>query len=254
MLKSTGIPTQKDLESVVPSKERLAKGPVAIMECFEKIPCNPCYTSCKRGAIKEFEDINDRPQLNVDICNGCGVCISNCPGLAIFVVDETYSETKALVKIPYEFSPLPEEGTYVTGLDREGKPVCRAKVVKVQNSKAQDRTPVVALAVPKELSMVVRCLSLDDYYSDNTIVCRCEEVTLGEIREYIRKGYQTIEEIKRISRCGMGPCQGRTCSQLILEEIAKATGQDVADLKVHTYRQPTLPIKLGLLVGGEDDE
>lgn len=254
MLKSTGIPTQKDLESVVPSKERLAKGPVAIMECFEKIPCNPCYTSCKRGAIKEFEDINDRPQLNVDICNGCGVCISNCPGLAIFVVDETYSETEALVKIPYEFSPLPEEGTYVTGLDREGKPVCRAKVVKVQNSKAQDRTPVVSLAVPKELSMVVRCLSLDDYYSDNTIVCRCEEVTLGEIREYIRKGYQTIEEIKRISRCGMGPCQGRTCSQLILEEIAKATGQDVADLKVHTYRQPTLPIKLGLLVGGEDDE
>ena len=64
MLKSTGIPTQKDLESVVPSKERLAKGPVAIMECFEKIPCNPCYTSCKRGAITEFEDINDRPQLN----------------------------------------------------------------------------------------------------------------------------------------------------------------------------------------------
>lgn len=254
MLKSTGIPTQKDLESVVPSKERLAKGPVAIMECFEKIPCNPCYTSCKRGAIKEFEDINDRPQLNVDICNGCGVCISNCPGLAIFVVDESYSDTEALVKIPYEFLPLPEEGTYVTGLDREGKPVCRAKVVKVQNSKAQDRTPVVSLAVPKELSMVVRCLSLDDYYSDNTIICRCEEVTLGEIREYIRKGYQTIEEIKRISRCGMGPCQGRTCSQLILEEIAKATGQDVADLKVHTHRQPTLPIKLGLLVGGEDDE
>ena len=180
MLKSTGIPTQKDLESVVPSKERLAKGPVAIMECFEKIPCNPCYTSCKRGAIKEFEDINDRPQLNVDICNGCGVCISNCPGLAIFVVDETYSETEALVKIPYEFSPLPEEGTYVTGLDREGKPVCRAKVVKVQNSKAQDRTPVVAIVVPKELSMVVRCLSLDDYYSDNTIVCRREEVTLGK--------------------------------------------------------------------------
>ena len=110
------------------------------------------------------------------------------------------------MKMPYEFLPLPEEGTYVTGLDREGKPVCRAKVVKVQNTKAQDRTPVVSLAVPKELSMVVRCLSLDDYYSDNTIICRCEEVTLGEIREYIRKGYQTIEEIKRISRCGMGPC------------------------------------------------
>lgn len=254
MLKSTGIATSKDLESVIPSKERLAKGPVAIMECFEKIPCNPCYTSCKRGAIKEFEDINDRPELNVDICNGCGVCISNCPGLAIFVVDETYSETEALVKIPYEFIPLPEEGSYVTGLDRAGKPVCRAKVVKVQNSKAQDRTPVVSLAVPKEFSMVVRFLSLEDYYSDNTIICRCEEVTLGEIRELIRKGYRTVDEIKRISRCGMGPCQGRTCGPLIMEEIAKATGQNVADLKVHTYRPPTLPIKLGQLVGGEDDE
>jgi len=254
MLKSTGIATPKDLESVIPSKERLTKGPVAIMECFEKIPCNPCYTSCKRGAIKEFEDINDRPELNVDICNGCGVCISNCPGLAIFVVDETYSETEALVKIPYEFIPLPEEGSYVTGLDRAGKPVCRAKVVKVQSSKAQDRTPVVSLAVPKEFSMVVRFLSLEDYYSDNTIICRCEEVTLGEIRELIRKGYRTVDEIKRISRCGMGPCQGRTCGPLIMEEIAKATGQNVADLKVHTYRPPTLPIKLGQLVGGEDDE
>ncbi len=102
--------------------------------------------------------------------------------------------------------------------------------------------------------MVVRCLSLEDYYSDNIIICRCEEVTLGEIREYIRKGYQTVEEIKRISRCGMGPCQGRTCEPLILEEIARATGKDVADLKVHSRRPPTVPIKLGRLVGGEDDE
>ncbi len=254
MLKSIGIATEKDLESVIPSKERLAKGPVAIIECFEKIPCNPCYTSCKRGAMKEFKDINDRPQIDVDICNGCGVCISHCPGLAIFVVDETYSETEALVKMPYEFLPLPEEGNFVTGLDRAGKPVCRAKVVKVQNIKAQDKTPVISLAVPKEFSMVVRCLSLEDYYSDNIIICRCEEVTLGEIREYIRKGYQTVEEIKRISRCGMGPCQGRTCEPLILEEIARATGKDVADLKVHSRRPPTVPIKLGRLVGGEDDE
>ena len=211
MLKSTGIPTEKDLESVIPSKERLSKGPVAIMECFEKIPCNPC-TSCKRGAIKEFEDINDRPQLDVDICNGCGVCISNCPGLAIFVVDETYSETEALVKISYEFLPLPEEGTFVTGLDRAGKPVCRAKVVKVQNTKAQDRTPVVSLAVPKEFSMVVRCLSLDDYYSGSYHHLPLRRGYAGRNKGTLGKGYQTVDEIKRISRCGMGPCQGRTCA------------------------------------------
>ncbi len=254
MLKSTGVPMEKDLESVIPPKERLAKGPVAIIECFERIPCNPCYTHCARGAIKEFEDINDRPQLNYDICNGCSICVSHCPGLAIFIVDETYSDTEALVKIPYELLPLPEEGTFVTGLDRGGKPICRAKVIKVQNPKFQDRTPIISLAVPKDLSMTVRFLSLEDYYDDNTIICRCEEVTLGEIRELIRKGYKTVEEIKRISRCGMGPCQGRTCQQLIMEEIAKATGEHIENIKVHTYRPPILPIKLGKIHGGEKNE
>jgi len=254
MLEKTGVPTKENIESVTPSKERLSKGPVAIIECFQEIPCNPCYTSCKKGAIKELIDINDRPILDPEKCNGCGVCISNCPGLAIFVVDESYSETEALVRIPYEFVPLPKEGSFVTGLDREGKPVCRAKVEKVLNAKAQDRTLVVSLIVPKEFSMTVRFLSLNDHYSDNTIVCRCEEITLGEIREYIRRGYQSLEEIKRISRCGMGPCQGRTCSQLVMQELASATGKRLSEVKMSAFRPPTVPIKLGQLVGGDDHE
>ncbi len=254
MLERTGVATSENLKEVTPGKERLSKGPVAIIECFQNIPCNPCYTSCKRGAIKELIDINDRPMVNFDVCNGCGVCISNCPGLAIFVVDESYSEKEALIKMPYEFLPLPKEGSYVTGLNREGKPVCRARVEKVLNTKVHDRTPVVSLVVPKELSMTVRFFSLDDYYSDNTIICRCEEVTLGEIREYIRQGYQTLEEIKRISRCGMGPCQGRTCGQLIMQELASATGKRVSEIKTFESRPPTVPVKLGQFVGGEDNE
>ncbi|MGE5676448.1 MAG: (2Fe-2S)-binding protein [Pseudomonadota bacterium] len=254
MLEITGIATPENIAEVTPSAERRAKGPVAVIECFQRIPCNPCQTACKRGAIKEFEDINDRPNIDHDRCNGCAMCVSNCPGLSIFIVDETFSEKEALVKLPYEFLPLPEEGSYVTGTDREGKPVCRAKVHKVQNTKAQDRTPIISLIVPKELSMVVRCLRIEDYYSDNTMVCRCSEVTLGEVRELIRKGYQSVDEIKRMSRAGMGPCQGRTCRQLIMQELSRATGTPMQNLRMSTFRPPAKPIKLGALVGGDDNE
>ncbi len=252
MLIKSGVPTKKDIEEITPSKERMAKGPVAVIECYQKIPCNPCYTACKFGAIKEFKDINDRPTIDYDLCTGCGQCLMKCPGLAIFIIDESYSDKEALVKIPYEFLPLPEEETYVTGLDREGKPVCRAKVIKVQ--KAKNKTNVVTLVVPKEKSMDVRFFNIEDYYSDNTIICRCEGVTLGEIRELIRSGYTTLDEIKRISRAGMGPCQGRTCRQLIMQEITKATGQNMEDMTMTTFRPPTKPIKLGSLLGGEEDE
>ncbi|MCK5596510.1 MAG: (2Fe-2S)-binding protein, partial [Candidatus Eisenbacteria sp.] len=47
----------------------------------------------------------------------------------------------------------------------------------------------------------------------DVIICRCEDVTYGEIVDVIDEGLTTTEEIKRVLRCGMGPCQGRTCSR-----------------------------------------
>ncbi|MDO7786164.1 4Fe-4S binding protein [Desulforamulus aquiferis] len=156
MLPLNGIPTPEDIAAVMPTEERLSKGPVAITECFQNIPCDPCYHSCKRGAIKAFTDINERPQIDFDKCNGCGSCMSRCPGLAIFVVDATYSDSEALVKIPYEFLPLPRVNQIVTAVNRAGEELGNAKVVKVQNTKAQDKTALVWLAVPKNLMMESR--------------------------------------------------------------------------------------------------
>lgn len=82
---------------------------------------------------------------------------------------------------------------------------------------------------------------------ENIIICRCSDVTLKEIRDLINDGYTTFEEIKRITRSGMGPCQGKTCGQLIIREIANITGQKVEDIKFQTNRPPVVGVKLGLI-------
>lgn len=82
---------------------------------------------------------------------------------------------------------------------------------------------------------------------DNTIVCRCSDVTLGTIRKLIAEGYTSVDEIKRITRAGMGPCQGKTCGQIIMREIAVATGKDMREMKNHTNRPVTVGVRLELI-------
>jgi len=150
MLERTGVASEEQVCGAFPSLERMQKGPVAIIECFQKIPCNPCATSCKKGAIKPFVDINDLPDIDHQECNGCTLCVFNCPGLAIMVVDYSHSETHATFKIPYEFLPLPKKGEMVKGLARSGEEIGDCKVINVVNSKVMDRTPLVTVEVDKK--------------------------------------------------------------------------------------------------------
>jgi Pyruvate/2-oxoacid:ferredoxin oxidoreductase delta subunit len=159
VLERTGIPTDDDLEKVTPDKKRLAKGPVVIIECFQKIPCDPCAISCKLGAIKPFKDINDLPIVDFDKCTGCGICISSCPGLAIFVIDMNYSDKKSLIKLPHEMLPLPEKGEDVYALDRAGSILGKVKVVRVL--KIKNKTNIISLEVPKSMVMKVRSIKVE---------------------------------------------------------------------------------------------
>ncbi len=159
MLEKTGIPTDDDLEKVIPDKKRLAKGPVVIIECFQRIPCDPCAISCKLGAIKPFKDINDLPIVDFDKCTGCGICISSCPGLAIFVIDMNYSDEKSLIKIPHEMLPLPEKGEDVYALDRAGSMLGKAKVIRVL--KIKNKTNIISLEIPKSMAMKVRSIKVE---------------------------------------------------------------------------------------------
>jgi Fe-S-cluster-containing hydrogenase component 2 len=145
----------------VPGAERRAQGPVAVIECYEEIPCNPCEEACNQGAIFVGEPITSLPDLEAERCNGCGLCIPACPGLAIFVIDESYSEEESTIMLPYEFLPLPRKGMTVKALDSQGQVVGEARVLEVRNPKAYDCTPVIKIEVPKELSMTVRHIALD---------------------------------------------------------------------------------------------
>lgn len=82
---------------------------------------------------------------------------------------------------------------------------------------------------------------------DQSIVCRCSDITIEEIRREINKGYHTFEELKRVLRTGMGPCQGRNCTTIILRELSIMTGVPMEALKPGTNRPPVKPISLGAI-------
>lgn len=85
-------------------------------------------------------------------------------------------------------------------------------------------------------------------------VCRCEDVTLADIRKAIAEGARTIEEIKKITRAGMGPCQGKSCRLLIASELAKALGKPMSEVLPPKFRPPAKPVSLGELADMEAEE
>ncbi|MEO0078227.1 MAG: 4Fe-4S binding protein [candidate division WOR-3 bacterium] len=154
----TGVLPERELiaRKLVPSRSRLDAGPVVVVECIEQIPCDPCAHACPRSAITVGPNLTDTPRVDFDKCNGCAICVARCPGLAIFVVNRAYSETEATVTLPYEMLPRPTEGSRVTLLDRAGRPVGRGRVVRMRDTKVQDRCAVVTVTVPKRLLNAVR--------------------------------------------------------------------------------------------------
>ena len=85
---------------------------------------------------------------------------------------------------------------------------------------------------------------------DDLLVCRCEEVTKGEIRQALHSGITTIEELRRLLRCGMGLCQGQTCGTLTRRLVAKELHIKPNDVVLATARTPMRPVDMG--VGGND--
>jgi ferredoxin len=154
-MREAGVLSEEDVLKVTPPIDRAEKGPVAVLECLEKIPCDACGWACPFGAIIK-EGITIPPKIDYEKCTGCGQCVLVCPGLAIFLIE--LNEEKCRVTIPYELLPEPQIGQEVAALDRKGTPVAKARVLRVLRSK--DKTLAVTIEVPRDLFMKVRGIRL----------------------------------------------------------------------------------------------
>ena len=91
---------------------------------------------------------------------------------------------------------------------------------------------------------------------DDLLVCRCEEVTKGEIRKAVHEGIFTLEEMRRYLRAGMGLCQGQTGGKLVKAIIASELKVSPAEIVPASSRAPMRPIEMCILAedGGNYDE
>ncbi|NKB60092.1 MAG: NAD(P)-binding protein [Alphaproteobacteria bacterium] len=87
---------------------------------------------------------------------------------------------------------------------------------------------------------------------NETIVCRCEEVSVSDLREAITLGAMGPNQLKSFTRCGMGPCQGRMCGLTVAELIAEANGEPVENVGYYRIRPPIKPVTLGELASMSD--
>lgn len=85
---------------------------------------------------------------------------------------------------------------------------------------------------------------------DDLVICRCEEVTKGEIKEAIRNGMRTLNGVKRVTRAGMGLCQGQTCQRLVSQILAEELGVPPVEVEPTTTRAPVRPVRFSVFASG----
>ncbi|SEW01212.1 (2Fe-2S)-binding protein [[Clostridium] fimetarium] len=89
---------------------------------------------------------------------------------------------------------------------------------------------------------------------DDMIICRCEEITKGEIRSAVHDGMYTLTDIRRFLRTGMGLCQGQTCAKLVKGIVSRELGVSPADLEPATARAPMRPIEMKVMANDLNEE
>jgi sarcosine oxidase subunit alpha len=249
-----------------------------LIRCVEEIPCDPCRESCPDGLITlaaspgtddSSAQIMGTPEFHGD-CLGCARCVSVCPGLAITLVYNDYgvegtpTEGKALLMVPWEFSPqtLPL-GREVQTVDIDGAPVGPAIVKAVRRRPEQRRRDLVLIEVPAEQKLQVAGFTIREVTpaldqevggavsdDDDPLVCRCERIRKSAIVAEIRAGVRDVNQLKALARLSMGGCGGKTCTEL-LYRIFREEGVELEQVTPGTMRPLVAEAPLGAFVRGD---
>jgi len=235
-----------------------------VIHCKQEIPCNPCSTVCPEGSIQMIGDpIKGRPKFEGG-CKGCMKCLAICPGLAITLVDYRKDKDNPMVFLPYEISNIPvKKEDQIALVDVDGNHLGTYPVSGARATKDSNRTQIVRVRVPKKIAKKIVAFTIQetriskpltrkiplDQIQDDEVVCLCERVTAGAIRELVNKGITDMNQIKAISRAGMGPCGQKTCGNL-MEQIFRAEKIAQKDIVKNVRRPLFIEVPLGKFASG----
>ncbi|MDY6915747.1 MAG: (2Fe-2S)-binding protein, partial [Candidatus Cloacimonadota bacterium] len=222
-------------------------GVMPIIHCLQEIPCNPCTTICPTNSIKIKEDNLMGLPKYVGGCIGCGKCVAICPGLAITLVDYRNDSENPIVTVPYEvMNHSVKVGDKIPAVDIEGKFLAELEIFNITPVK-NNKTHLIRLKSPKEIAKKIVSFSIQNkevskplkkkvIMPDEEMVCVCERVSAGEVRKLIKKGITDLNQIKAITRAGMGPCGSKTCDNL-LKQLIREEGIPMNEV-VENVRRP----------------
>ncbi|MBT4332632.1 MAG: FAD-dependent oxidoreductase, partial [Candidatus Cloacimonetes bacterium] len=233
------------------------EGIFPIIHCLQEIPCNPCSTVCPTNSIfMKGDPIMDLPVYDGK-CIGCGKCVTICPGLAITLVDYRKDAEFPTVSLPYEVSNHKIEiDDDIICVDIDGLELDTFSVTQVLDVKANNRTQLIKLKAPRNIAKKIVSFQIQNaetsqqketeikHISDEEMVCLCERVTAKEIRDLIKKGITDMNQIKAITRAGMGPCGAKSCDNLI-KQLFRQEGVALDEVEPNTRRPIFVEVPLG---------